>query len=215
MLKHALNGFFAGVLISVGGAVYLACDNKIAGAVLFSVALLCICYNGYNLYTGKICYIPEKHDKEAFSELCLGLVGNVAGCVLSGLLIRLALPNIGDNAETACAARLLQPFVSTLIRGFFCGILIYLAVFIFKEKKTPVAILFCIPVFILSGYEHSVADIFYFAASGICSFKAVLFILTVIVGNSLGGMLIPGLRLLIKEPKKAADEKKEAGNDRK
>ncbi len=57
MLNKILSGISAGILISIGGSVFLACDNKYVGAVMFSVALLCICLKGYSLYTGKIGFI--------------------------------------------------------------------------------------------------------------------------------------------------------------
>ena len=75
MLKKIISGVIAGILIALGGGVFLACENRYVGAVLFSVALLCICIKQYALYTGKICYIPEKHGKEQFSVLLLGLLG--------------------------------------------------------------------------------------------------------------------------------------------
>jgi len=92
-----------------------------------------------------------------------------------------------------CTGKLSQVFISTLIRAFFCGILMYLAVSIYKEKKSVLGIIFCIPVFILCGFEHSIADIFYFAVSGIVSLQAFGFIWTVILGNAVGGMIIPVL----------------------
>lgn len=192
MLKHFCGGIIAGILISIGGTVYLSCENKTAGAVLFAIALICICMLGYNLFTGKICYIPEKHDKEAFSQLLLGLLGNLIGTVVCGRAIKYALPAVGESAENVCNARLIaQVFPQTLIRAVFCGILIYLAVEIYKKHKSIAGIVFCIPVFILSGFEHSIADMFYFAASGIVSLKAFGFIWTVILGNTVGGMLLP------------------------
>ncbi len=192
MVKKLTDGILAGILITLGGVVYLACDNKYVGAVLFAVALLCICYKGYSLFTGKICYIPEKHDKEAWSVLLLGLLGNLVGTCLGGLLIRYAIPAIGKTALDVCTGKLqTQGTAQTFIRSVFCGILIYLAVDIFKKEKTVAGIVFCIPVFILSGYEHSIADMFYFAASGIVSLEAFVFIMTVILGNTVGGMLIP------------------------
>ena len=198
-VKNFINGLLAGILISIGGAVFLACDNKYCGAVLFSVALLCICALGYSLYTGKICYMADKYDKNAFSVLLLGLLGNLAATALCGLMIRYALPNIGEKALEACCGRLEgQTFPQTIIRAFFCGILIYLAVEIYRTQGKIFGIVFCIPVFILSGYEHSIADMFYFAASGIVSFDAFLFIMTVILGNTLGGLLIPVLKKLQK-----------------
>ncbi|MBQ6420809.1 MAG: formate/nitrite transporter family protein [Clostridia bacterium] len=204
MLKKILSGVSAGVLISLGGAVYLAVENKIAAAVLFCVALLCICYKGYALFTGKVGYLPEDHTKENVSLVLLGLLGNLIGTVLCGYLIRFALPALGDTAETVCTAKLTQVFLSTLIRGFFCGVLMYLAVSIFRDKKTPIGILFCIPVFILSGFEHSIADMFYFAASGIVSLKACGFLWTVILGNAIGGVLLPLLNFHDLKKKEAA-----------
>lgn len=191
-IRQILNGILAGILIAIGGTVFLSCENKTVGSVLFSVALLCICLLGYSLYTGKICYIPIKHDKEAFSVLLWGLLGNLIATAVCGYAIRYALPAAGETAFTVCSGKLAnQVFLQTLIRAVFCGILIYLAVEIFKTKDKTIGILFCIPVFILSGYEHSIADMFYFAASGIVSWEACGFIWTVILGNTIGGMLIP------------------------
>ena len=200
MAKKIISGVIAGILISLGGGVFLACENRYVGAALFSVALLCICMKQYALYTGKICYIPEKHGKEQFSVLLLGLLGNLIGTYICGQLVRVGLPALEQTAYTICSAKLEQTFLQTLIRGFFCGLLIYLAVDIYAKHKTPVGIIFCIPVFILSGYEHSIADMFYFATSGIVSLKACGFIWTVILGNSIGGMLIPALGLIGREP---------------
>lgn len=199
MLNKILSGISAGILISIGGSVFLACDNKYVGAVMFSVALLCICLKGYSLYTGKIGFIPEKHDKEAFSVLLLGLLGNLIGTVACGYAIRYALPALGETAEKICSLKLEQALPQTLIRGLFCGVLMYLAVSIFRDRQKVIGILFCIPVFILAGFEHSVADMFYFAASGIVSLKAFVFIMMVVLGNTIGGMLLP---VLMKAEKK-------------
>ena len=191
MLRKVTSGVAAGMLVSIGGAVFLSCENRYVGAALFSVALLCICLKGYSLFTGRVGYLPEQHDRETVSALLLGLLGNLIGTVICGALARYALPAVGAAAETACAARLGQAPLQTLVRGLFCGVLMYLAVSTYREKDTLLGILFCIPVFILCGFEHSIADMFYFAASGIVSLRAFAFIWIVILGNSLGGMLLP------------------------
>ncbi len=196
-IKRILSGVAAGVLVSIGGCVYLACENKIVGAVLFSVALLSICYKGYSLYTGRVGYLAFSRTKKDLSVLFLGLFGNLLGAVFTALLVHLSglVKVFSANAETVAAAKLGQPFYGTLIRAFLCGILMYLAVSIYKEHKTPVGILFCIPVFILSGFEHSIADMFYLSA-GIASDipgslgPAALFTLAAVLGNSLGALFI-------------------------
>lgn len=191
MLNRIASGICAGILISIGGSVFLSCENKIVGALLFTVALLCICYKGYSLFTGKVGYLPEKADKEAFSVLLLGLLGNAIGTIACGFLLRCAIPAIGAAAETLCSGKLeTQALWQTFVRAIFCGVLMYLAVSIFRDSKTPIGILFCIPVFILSGFEHSIADLYYFAASGIVSLRAFAFLWTVIAGNAVGGVLL-------------------------
>ncbi len=191
MLNKIASGVCAGILISIGGSVFLSCENKVVGALLFTVALLCICYKGYALFTGKVGYLPEKANKEAFSVLLLGLLGNAIGTIACGFLLRFAIPAIGAAAETLCSGKLeTQALWQTFVRAIFCGVLMYLAVSIFRDSKTPLGIVFCIPVFILSGFEHSIADLYYFAASGIVSLQAFAFLWVVIAGNSVGGVLL-------------------------
>jgi len=207
ILQKIANGVMAGIMIAIGGSVFLACYgdgsvlNRAIGAFFFAVALLCICYKGYSLYTGKIGFIPEKHDGDAFAVLLLGLLGNLIATVGLGLAVRYAIPNICSVAEAICASKLTQSFGQTLIRGIFCGILMYLAVSIYRDKKTVVGILFCVPVFILAGFEHSIANMFYFAAAESFSLDTVVYILVVVLGNTIGGMLLPLLAMV--KPKQA------------
>ena len=195
-LGGTASGICAGLAVLIGCAVYLASGNKYVGAALFSVALLSICLLGFSLYTGKIGFIPEKHDKEAFRVLLSGLLGNAIGAIGGGYALGYAIPALKTAAQELCSGKLAnQSFAQTLVRGIFCGILMYLAVRIFRDNKNIAGILFCIPVFILSGFEHSIADIGYFAIDGRVSTEALGFVWTVILGNSLGSMLFPALTL--------------------
>ena len=204
MLKKISSGIMAGTMISIGGSVFLslAGTNKIAGAILFSVALLCICLQGYSLYTGKIGFILSDHSKNAMSVLWLGLVGNIIATIIFGIALGYAMPNIVDTASAICASKLEQKWLQTLIRSIFCGMLMYQAVSIYKNhEKNLFGIIFCIPVFILSGFEHSIDNMFYFAAARCFSIKVVIYILIVILGNSLGGMFFELLSLSCKKEK--------------
>ena len=201
MIKGTVNGLMAGILIAIGGSVFLACDNRVVGAVLFTVALLCICYKGYGLFTGKVGFLPEKWDKDNWTVVLTALLGNLIATALCGWAIRYGLPALGTAAEVICEAKLQQFWLQTAVRGVFCGILMYLAVSIYRDHKSIVAILFCVPVFILSGFEHSIADMFYFAAAGIVSWQACGFLWIVILSNAAGGVLLPLLSKLTKEGK--------------
>ena len=215
MLRKILDGVSAGLMIVIGCSVYLACEDKVVGAVLFAVALLTICYKGLSLFTGKGGFIPEKYGKEEVSTLLLGLLGNaIATCAL-GYLIGLALPNLQATAKVAYEAKLTQEWWQTFIRAIFCGVLMYVAVSVYRENKSVVGILFAVPVFILSGFEHSIADMGYFGISGQVSFDAFIFILIVIVGNAVGGMLLPILqgKLKIGRAKVDVDNKEKANEE--
>ena len=193
MLKQFFSGVSAGVCIALGGAVYLACEDRIVGAVLFSVALLCISYMGYALFTGRVGFLVEAHDRKAVGALLLALLGNMLGTLVCGALIGLALPALGMAADSLCATKLTQPWWGTVVRAFFCGVLMYLAVSLFRDRNTPLGILVCIPAFILSGFEHSIANLFYFATANAYSMQTLGFFGLSVLGNALGAMLLPAL----------------------
>lgn len=200
MLKKPLtDGFLAGLMIAIGGSVFLSCEARWVGAVFFSVALLCICYFGFSLYTGKVGFLAQDASPRALAEVYLGLLGNLLGTLVFGRLAALALPALSEAAHALCLGKLEQTALQTLLRALFCGVLMYAAVWIFREKHTIAGILFCVPVFILAGFEHSIADLFYFFLAGLFSGKAALFLLLAVAGNTLGGLLIPLLRRLAGE----------------
>ncbi len=198
MLRRDLvDGCLAGCLVSFGGAVLLSCDNRYLGALLFCIALLVICWFGFNLYTGKVGFLLADHSGRSLKTAYAGLLGNFLGTLLMGCLIALALPALREAALSACEKRLAQLPLQSFLRGCFCGVLMYVAVWVYREKKTIAGILFCIPVFILSGFEHSVADMFYFSLAGtVFRGESLLFLLLVVLGNSVGGLFIPFLQLL-------------------
>ena len=196
MLKLVIDGIKAGIMIAIGGSVFLACENRYIGAILFSVALLCICLKGYSLFTGKVGYLPEKHDKEAFKILLCGLLGNIISTISLGFAVGFANPALKETAFAICEAKLGQEPLQTLIRAIFCGVLMYMAVSTYREKNTLAGIFLCVPVFILAGFEHSIANMFYFSLSGTFSLKMFAYLLVMTAGNSIGGLLIPAAQKL-------------------
>ena len=202
-MKNAfLNSLLAGVFISIGGTVFISLangGNKLAGSVFFAVALLSICMLGLFLFTGKVGYMVEDHSKNAVLCLLCGLGGNFVGATLFGVLVSYALPSVHNFAVTMCNGKLDLNLISAFFLAFMCGILMYTAVHIYKLHKSISGIIFCVPVFILCGFEHSIADMFYFACARAFSFEYALFIILVILGNALGGMLIPFVKKFVKE----------------
>ena len=195
-MKDLFYGITAGLLIGIGGTVFLSmvnADNKLAGAILFAVALICICAKGYSLYTGKVGFMAYNHKGKDFFNLLMCFAGNLIGTVISGLAVMYAIPSVSKAAKLICEAKLIQSVPEALIRAVFCGILMYLAVATYREKNTYIGILFCVPVFILSGFEHSIANMYYFAVAGMGSLRVIGYILLIVLGNSIGGLLFPVL----------------------
>ncbi len=191
----------AGIFIGVGGSVLLSCDNRYLGAVFFAIALLAICTLGLYLFTGKIGYIWNSHTAVDVCCIIAGLLGNMAGTWLSATALRFCRAPLIDVVRPMVDAKLAQAPLQSVLTGIFCGLLMYTAVAIYKEKGTHLGILFCVPVFILAGFEHSIADMFYFFLAGEYSLRGVGFILLVILGNTVGGMLLPALRTFAGENK--------------
>ena len=192
MLKQTFfGGLAAGVMLAVGAGVFLSCDNKTVGAIAFSVALMVICMLGMYLYTGKIGMLAE--DYSGMNLLCVGvgLISNYITATLCGAVLGLVKPALYDKAVTVCTEKLEQKWYIAIILGIFCGILMYTAVKGYANTNQPIILVFCVAVFILSGYEHSIADMAYFGVARMFGLKTVGFLLLVVLGNTIGGMLIP------------------------
>ena len=180
-----LKSILAGIMISIGCMVFLSCENKYIGSFLFSIGLITVVVFDLNLYTGKIGYVLDK-DRKFFIDTLLSAVGNFIGCFLCGIL-KSPIGSVAVIAEN----KLLKTFPNLFADAVFCGIMIYVCVEIFKRRNSFIGILFCIPVFILCGFEHSVADMFYFINADSLSLKAAVFLITVIIGNAVGGLFFP------------------------
>ena len=170
-----IKSILAGAVISIGGIVYLSCENKAVGALLFSVGLISVVMFGLNLYTGRIGYVPFK-DKTFLLDTILSIPGNLLGCLAVGLA-KMPVGAVGN----VCAAKLDKPLWAVLVDGILCGVLIFVCVDIFKKHNRLLGILVCIPTFILSGFEHSIADMFYFFNARIFTVEAFVFILVAVV----------------------------------
>ena len=192
-----LRAFLAGIAISIGGCVYLACDVKWVGAIMFSVGLLTVVAFGFDLYTGKVGYVVE-NPPSYLKNILVIIIGNFIGCLLIGLMMPY------DNAPALVDGKLATEWYSVIFKGVMCGILMFIAVDFYKQRKSFLAIFFCVPVFILAGFEHSIADMFYFCSAGVFTLDALVFIILVLLGNAIGCMLIPFVRKYAYEPAPAA-----------
>lgn len=205
---------FAGIAISLGGTVFLNVGS-IAGAVLFAFGLLTVVHYKLKLYTGTAGFIK----KGEFKDLLLILSGNIIGCFFTAMTVKhcasdimiLSFDNLLQNNPTSGNAiitaadgivqkRLATGPVKCGILGIWCGMIMTTAVY-FARKGQMLPLLFGVPLFILCGFTHCIADAFYYCAASWEAITAqplkllITYIFTVL-GNFAGCNLY---RLFIKE----------------
>ena len=192
-VKTFLDAFLAGIVIGIGGVVYLGVENRIAGSLLFTVGLYAIVLNQFALYTGNIGYALGR-PLAYMAEMGVVWFGNLCGTFTTGTLVSFTRLKTARAAAGICAVKLEDSLSGILILAFFCGMLMYIAVDGYKSKGNPVILFLGVSVFILAGFEHCIANMFYFTVAGVWSLKALVYILVMTLGNSAGGMFIPFIR---------------------
>ena len=197
--KTLVQGILAGISISLGGTVFLLTPDKTVGALLFAVGLFCVCAFGFSLFTGKVCYVFDNDRKYALA-LPVIWTGNLIGAVGTALLESLTYKGaaLAEKAAAVCQGKLDQTPLSAVVLAVFCNIMIYIAVEGYRniphEIGKYMAILFGVVVFILCGFEHCVANMYYFTIGNAWGWKAAGYLLLMTLGNAAGGVLIPLLR---------------------
>lgn len=167
--------------------------NSIVGAFLFSFGLFIICTYQLSLFTGKVGYLPETR---AFKDLELTWIGNAVGIIASSGLLRIMIPELSQKAAQLMTEKLNHGALHISIAAVFCGFLIHIAVDNFKSSSNELSrvlgIILSVVIFILCGFEHSIADMSY-AVLAISDwfelFISICFVILVSLGNALGAIL--------------------------
>ena len=151
---------FAGLLIGTGGLVYLRVGG-VAGAVLFAFGLLCVVMCGAQLFTGKSGFLPYKD----FPKLIAMIALNAVGCAIAAFIASYCSSDaLVANLQTIIDARLTASWHKVVVTSVGTGMIMTLAVYGARQKHY-LPLLFGVPVFILCGLPHCVADAFYYAAA--------------------------------------------------
>lgn len=210
-IKILLRGITAGVCNSIGGWLYLRTrvdlHSIVVASFLFTTGSIFIAHYFFYLYTGKIGFIIEKennHRLVKISELIIGLIGNVLGCMLMAILMRIATFDTNQELyaelNKIVELKMNYKYYQTLILSFFCGMLIHIGVDGFKRIDNAfgkyLVLFLCIGGFTLAGFEHSVANMFFYFLNNDYSIKAFISLLICVIGNSLGGIAIAGIKLV-------------------
>lgn len=185
-MKQQINilrsAIIAGICISIGCVVNLRVGG-VAGAVLFAFGLLAVVHYKLKLYTGTAGFIRAKGD---WSMLATVLLGNIIGCSLTSLVCTYAQPDILPPDLAIVQSRLSKGPLACFLLAIGCGFIMTTAVQFGREGKF-LPLLFGVPVFILCGFAHSIADAFYFlAVPEMYSIDLLLVYIAEVLGNFVG-----------------------------
>lgn len=159
ILNQFLSAVMAGICISIGCVVNLK-TGGVTGAVLFTFGLITVVHYRYALYTGTAGFV--KTWKSLSDLFLIVLAGNLVGCGVMALGLGLTdyMPELYANVAPIVEQRSSQGAASALMRSILCGFLMTTAVKFAREDRW-LPLLFAVPLFILAGFYHSIADAFY------------------------------------------------------
>lgn len=202
-MKNVIKSFLAGVAISIGCIAFLSCDNKFIGASLFSIGLYMVCAFGLNLYTGKICYVFDNDINYFINEVVVTWFGNFSGAVTTAAMCKnTRLYILAEKANELCQIKFNDNLLSIFLLAILCNMMIYVGVESYKNNPHEIGkyfgIYISIVVFIMAGFEHCIANMFYFTLAGVGELNAFGYLLVMTLGNAVGGILIAEMRKCIR-----------------
>ena len=203
-LKVLLFGIFAGLAIGLGSlaftlvSAYLTSPGGVMFAsMLFSIGLILVCVLGLQLYTGKIGVVFDNREKlvENAIDLPIMLVGNAIGAFALGIVCHFIFNNVPEIANRILAISLGKTNSTTVfLQGIFCGALVYIAVYLYKNLQNwamkIIGIVVAVTLFVYCGFQHCIANMFYFGMAFNWNIDMLWNLLLVILTNSIGALLV-------------------------
>ena len=178
------SSLFAGLLIGIAGLVFLNVGG-LGGAVLFAFGLMCVTISKADLFTGKAGFLPYKES----AQLVPMVVLNALGCLITAYIaVNATNPKMLSTLDTIMAMREAASWYNLLVASVGTGVIVTLAVYGVR-KGSYLPLLYGVPVFIMCGLPHSIADAFYYCVAiltGRFSTWMVTAWLMSVVGNYIG-----------------------------
>ena len=192
MTKLIRSSILAGIAIGFAGFGFLASGvqseayGPVVGAILFCFGLLTVVGYKLSLYTGTAGFIR----KSEVGMLCVVLLGNIFGCLCAAMLSRVSPMDIQGAAQNILELRLKTGAWRCGLLGVGCGFMMTTSVN-FAREKNYLPLLFAVPLFIVCGFTHCVADAFYYLCVPVAFLKAhawqVLGVyVCIVLGNLIG-----------------------------
>ena len=192
MIKLFRSAVLAGITIGVAGFGFLASGvqsqvyGTLVGAILFSFGLLTVLGYKLTLYTGTAGFIKRNE----LLNLLIILFSNILGCLAVALFTTLSPMDLQTPAQTILLLRLDTGAVRCGLLAIGCGFIMTTTVN-FARKGNVLPLLFGVPLFIVCGFPHCMADAFIYLASPLSFLKAnawsiLPMYISIVTGNFIG-----------------------------
>lgn len=179
------SAILAGICIGIAGFGFLALGGTI-GAILFSFGLLSVVNYKLKLFTGTAGFFKKGEGLQLLEILA----GNIVGCLLVGLLASVSPLHISEAAQKLLTGRLATGWWKCGLLAIGCGF-IMTTVVTFARKGQWIPLLFGVPMFIVCGFPHCIADAFYYLAAPAAFLaenagRVLLLYVSIVAGNFIG-----------------------------
>lgn len=222
-----LLGIFAGIFIGLGAHADITIIQtlekfdigfaKFMGAAVFPVGLMLVVLAGAELFTGNNLMILGLMDKkitikQILKNWSLVYIGNFIGSVLLALAIyKTGLYNSESmivKANEIANSKVSLSFDESFMRAILCNMIVALTIWVSTAAKYVIgkvfAIWFPIMLFVLSGFEHSVANMYFIPIGKFTGLDIswtqiwVKNLIPVTIGNIIGGgIIVSGVYYLV------------------
>ena len=183
------SAFMSGICIGIAGFGFLSLKSSgefLAGCIIFAFALISVISYKLRLYTG----LAGFFGRTEFGLLVKVLLGNIIGCATMGAFTRLSPMPLQETAQALLQSRLDLGLVNGGLLAIGCGFIMTTAV-TFARKGNNLPMLFGVPLFIVCGFPHCIADAYFYSCAPLEYWSANLssilpFYSVIVLGNFVG-----------------------------
>jgi formate/nitrite transporter len=226
LIRGALSGALLGAATSLAFTGAVSTGQPLVGAVIFPVSLIIIVLLGLELVTGSFGLLPlaRLEGKATWSAIGVNwswvFLGNLLGSIGFGILLAVALTNMGKIEPAGVASRIvgiaeaktvanealgLAGMVSVFVKAILCNWLVCLGVVMAMTTSSTIGKIVAtwMPIFMFFalGFEHAVVNMFIIPTGMLLGAKVSVYEwwvwnqIPVTLGNLVGGFVFTGLAL--------------------
>jgi formate/nitrite transporter len=225
LLPQVMLAMLGGAFIGLGALYYVIVKSdptlgyaakQVLGGGVFCLGLIMVVVAGAELFTGNnLLVMARAHGLITSSQVLrnwtIVLFGNLVGAAGLAVLVYLADHAAMNDGEIGhaylkiAASKASLPFWTAFFRGVLCNALVCLGVWMSMAGRSVfdkvIALVFPISAFIAAGFEHSVANLYFFSMALLLEHGATATMLAgmgrnlvaVVLGNAIGGGVLVGL----------------------